>query len=369
MKRISQLIALVLAMAGMGSLFSDSAFTQSLNFVLDEDLVTHLDWGGEHHRIEGTTSHGFVRLHYLKFNSALLSSEVILAKNEIGALKSVEAMARESDAVVGINANFYDPASNNPIGFILDDDQILNTPFGDRATLAIEFFGDFHFLNPRITIQLQTSSKTEIIHGVNRSLYEHALIHYTSHYELPEEFFGDVNAAAIRDGRIFWTGTGSIPAFLRDDQSLQWLVGSDSAARIIDELEIAEHVVIDYEMEPERFLIRDAVQAGPMLLNEGYLTLLRSEGFSNNFIQQTAARSAIGMTGDGELILAVITSGNGSVGMGLDELAEYLRDLGVVDAMAMDGGGSSSLVFKQGSIWRNVGGTREVPVGLVFSER
>jgi len=369
MKRIPRLIALILAMAGMGSLYSDVAHTQSYQFNPIYDEITLLDWGGEHHRVEGNSQYGWVRLHYVKFSADLLSADVVIANNTIGSSKSVEDMARDSGALVGINANFYDPNSNIPIGFLLDDDEILSAPFASRATLAVEFFGRYHFLNPEIELLLKTSSGNYAINGINRSVYNHALILYTPQFGPPLVLNSELHVIGVRDNRVIWNGPAPIPSYLINSPETSWLVASESAKKILEPIQIAEHIEIDYEMEPERFLIRDAIQAGPLLITNGEPDQLEDEGFSSNFLEQRSARSAIGITHENDLILVVVTSGNGSVGMSLYELAEYLLDLGAVDAMAVDGGGSSSLVFKQGATWRNVGGTREVPVGLVFSKR
>jgi hypothetical protein len=359
----------ILAMAGAGILLSSSVLSQSNSFHALSDEVTHLEWGGEHHRVEGVTPDGSVRLHYLKFDASQLEASIAIPANGIGHVQSVESMAESADAVVGINANFYDPSTNFPIGFMLDDGAILNTPYSDRATLAIEFFGRFHFLNPKINLQFTTSSGDFPIAGVNRSTYDHGLFLFTPEYGRPLPISFGATTLAIEEDRIIWIGSGTAPSYLTSNQNISWLIATGSAQSYVGDLLPAEFVEINYEMEPERFFIRDAIQAGPMLLNSSHISLLRSEGFSDEFIQARAARSAIGQTESDELILIVVTSGNGSVGMGLDQVAEYLRSLGAINAMAVDGGGSSSLVFRQGSIFRNVGGTREVPVGLLFSKK
>lgn len=360
-------VALILAMAGAGILFSISALSQSNSLQALSVETTALLWGGEHHRVEGITPDGRVRLHYVRFDSSHIEASIEIASKGIGHLETIESMTARAEAVVGINANFFDPATNLPIGFMLDDGKVLNTPFGDRATLAIQFFGEFHFLNPRIELKFSTKDGEFPISGVNRPTYNHGLFLFTPEYgrAIPNAF--ESTTLAIDDDRILWIGSGPAPVYLKSSENISWLIATGSARNYVADLLPAEFVEIDYEMEPERFFIRDAIQAGPMLLNSGHISLLRPEGFSDEFIQTTAARSAIAQTDSGEIVLIVVTSGNGSVGMGLDQLAEYLRSLGAINAMAVDGGGSSSLVFRQGSILRNVGGTRQVPVGLLFS--
>jgi hypothetical protein len=58
------------------------------------------------------------------------------------------------------------------------------------------------------------------------------------------------------------------------------------------------------------------------------------------------SRTAVGVTGDGRLLLVVVDGRQPgySRGMTLRELAELLRRLGAVQAMNLDGGGSSEMV-------------------------
>jgi hypothetical protein len=274
-------------------------------------------------------------------------------------------MMREVGAVAGINANFYDPSTNIPIGFLLDDGVVLNAPFSDRATLAIEFFGRFHFLNPKIALSLKTPEGGVHIQGVNRPAYDHGLFFYTPEFGRPQLVSQNAQILAIQQGRVIWKGSGRLPDYLVATD-ISWLVATGNAQSLIGNLFLADAVSLTYSMTPERFFIRDALQAGPMLLRAGKITLLRPEGFRPEFVTMKAARSALGVTAAGEVVLIVVTKGNGSIGMGLDEVAEFLRTLGVTEAMALDGGGSSSLAFQQGARLRNVGGTRAIPVALVF---
>jgi hypothetical protein len=368
MKYRALLIALSLALAGVGIPFSSSVVLGITAFQLRSDSVAYLSWGGEYHRIEGNTSSGRVILHYIKFSTERLQPTVALSTDSIGSLSPIQTMAQEKGAVVGINANFYDPNTNLPIGFLLDDGSLLNAPYSDRATLSIEFFGRLHFSNPQISLFLKTPSEEIPIQGINHLTSGSALSLYTPEFGRPNGISLDSRIAAIKNGHVTWMGSSHLPNYLYA-KDISWLVATGNAKSQIKNLFLAEPVSISYSMTPEYFFVRDALQAGPMLLRSGTITLLRPEGFSPEFIQRKTARSAIGITDTGEVILLVVTVGNGSKGMALDEVASYLRDLGTEDAMALDGGGSSSLVFQQRASLRTVGGTRGVPVGLLFLPR
>ena len=65
-----------------------------------------------------------------------------------------------------------------------------------------------------------------------------------------------------------------------------------------------------------------------------------------------SARTAVGATADGKLILLVCDGRNmrGSAGFTLAELADKLIELGAVDAVNLDGGGSSTMVGSDGKV-------------------
>lgn len=98
----------------------------------------------------------------------------------------------------------------------------------------------------------------------------------------------------------------------------------------------------------------DLLQAGPLLVRGGdvvYRDGVDSEGFSaancqfdSDITDGRHPRAAIGLA-DGEVI-ALVADGrsNADAGLTLGELATAMADLGAVDAMNLDGGGSASLV-------------------------
>lgn len=128
----------------------------------------------------------------------------------------------------------------------------------------------------------------------------------------------------------------------------------------------------------------DLLQAGPLLLSGGRRIVDGDpEGFSSGAGQFdsdiTAGRyPRAALASDGERILAVACDGraNHEAGLTFTELADALRDLGAIDAINLDGGGSTSLVC--GGRLRNrpreehgvvLAGGRAVSTALVFSPR
>jgi hypothetical protein len=115
--------------------------------------------------------------------------------------------------------------------------------------------------------------------------------------------------------------------------------------------------------------VRDALGAGPMLLMDGQLRVTADEEvFFGTSIPAVHPRTAAGRTADGALVLLVVDGRQPeSRGVSLEELAAIMRDLGAVDALNLDGGGSSSLVVLGTLLNRPTGGdvAREVMSAFV----
>lgn len=324
-----------------------------------------LGWGATYverpTQVEGRS----VTFHQLVANPDRVQPAVAHSSRGLGTTESLLSMTRRSDAFAGINGSFFDPASSLPIGFLLDDGRPLSTPYGTRGTLGVGFFGRLHFLNPQIDLFLKTAHGTIPVDGVNRPLMGDGLVVYTPEYRGPWGTVWDgIRTALVRNGRVMHIGTD-----VRAVGQSEWLIAATgNAVERLDGLLPAEAVQLDYRMAPERYLVRDALQAGPTLVRDGALVSF-DEGFDGDFRTKRAARSAVARLSDGRLLFVVAQPGGGSHGVDLRAFAEELLALGAEDALALDGGGSSGVAFRHGVGWRTAGGDRDVPVALVLQPR
>ncbi len=84
-----------------------------------------------------------------------------------------------------------------------------------------------------------------------------------------------------------------------------------------------------------------ALTAGPLLLYGDTVLPLRTD---RTFVTHRHNRTAVGIRRDGTVLLVVVDGRHpAAAGMSLFELAETLRYLGCVEALNLDGGGSSTL--------------------------
>lgn len=104
----------------------------------------------------------------------------------------------------------------------------------------------------------------------------------------------------------------------------------------------------DRQVTARELLEAGAVQTlsfGPALLKDGVITV--TEGQEVGKAMASNPRTAIGVIGGLHYVFAVADGRTAqSAGMSLHELAEFLRGLGVETAYNLDGGGSSTMVFR-----------------------
>jgi hypothetical protein len=292
----------------------------------------------------------------------------LLPENGIGTLEPLSEMTQQPGVVAAINANFFDPASKLPIGLLLDDNQLQQEDYAQRGALGVDMFGKLHFLNPGARASVNWKGQLLDLNGLNRSPKSDELIAFTSAYEQTLRFEKLATVVRIVNDRV--TSISSV-SVLNPDQSSNYIVATGDQREILSDWQRRDVVKLEHTLiDSPEWPIKYAISAGPMLIHNGAIVLdAVAESFSKSFASARAARSVIGLTADGALMFAIVNKHSRSVGMTLDELAKWMQSEGAVYALALDGGGSSSLSLKEGARWTHLGGTRPVAVGLALLAR
>lgn len=164
-----------------------------------------------------------------------------------------------------------------------------------------------------------------------------------------------------------------LPKILNRSEFRRYRCGQPGQER--DHYAIALHA----EAVPLGCTLQDAIGGGPRLLPD--LTL-EAEGFADSTTGRDAigstqpnARSAVGILPNGDIVLAMAAQrpdAPTSSGLSLAELSNFLRSLGVVDAMNLDGGSSASLYVSGNTVLGRVdtqGSPIQRPVKSVLEVR
>lgn len=119
--------------------------------------------------------------------------------------------------------------------------------------------------------------------------------------------------------------------------------------------------------------VSDAIHAGPVIINSSKIHIsVEEEVFFNTPVAGIQPRTAVGYTKDNHLILMVVDGRQAaSRGVYLEELATMMKEFDCVEALNLDGGGSSCIVADSRLLNRPAGRTtqREVMSAIgVFYE-
>lgn len=123
-----------------------------------------------------------------------------------------------------------------------------------------------------------------------------------------------------------------------------------------------------------KWKVRTAVGGGPVLVQNGKVDITNNEElkFAGNAINDRHPRTAIGYTADNKLVVFVCEgrSENAS-GLSLTQLAKVMQDIGCVEALNLDGGGSSCMLIngKETNIPSSNGEQRQIPSVFLIKKR
>ncbi|MCL6454692.1 MAG: phosphodiester glycosidase family protein [Alicyclobacillus sp.] len=173
-----------------------------------------------------------------------------------------------------------------------------------------------------------------------------------------------VNGGAFRD--TGWQGTGGLPQGITISNG-QVITGQPSGNEPVIALTKKGALIVGpYSLtQLEQMGVDQAVTFGPVLVQDGKDMIQGDGGWGY------APRTAIGQTADGTIILAVTDGryihGPNNMGASLQDMAQLMLHYGAVVAANLDGGSSTTMVYKGKLVNQpsDVLGEREVATSVI----
>ena len=180
--------------------------------------------------------------------------------------------------------------------------------------------------------------------------------------------------SVIRKNERYYTARGALGFLNNGNIDIAWVTSrNDSLFHFPEPLEnLPDKPVKSFDFNKSLFwYANDAVHAGPVLVHNGKIRITSNEEvFFGSSILNIHPRTAVGYRKNGELVLVVVDGRQvDSRGVDLMELAIIMKDLGCVEAINLDGGGSSAMVI-DGKLINRPSGTssqREVMSAIAVS--
>ena len=330
----------------------------------------------------------------LRLDPASIDLRCVLANDEILDTEVVSTIAQRHQAIAAINAGFFLP-NGDPAGVLTLDRRLVSDTRRPRGAVGIT-------RDPRgvrliyarlkatatLTIGSGTSRKTVDIDGVDTTRARDKVMLYTPSYNEDTdtapgglEWVLDRPKGRPTDPIRVVSGPHKAGKTRIPPTGFVLSVGGAVRPAALPRLSRGTRVSIDVaydpvEGEPKPWAsAQDIVGGAGLLIRDGRDVQDWSvEVFNKGFAEGRHPRTLIGDAADGTIWLATVDGRQPqlSVGMTLDELRTLAHRLGLVNALNLDGGGSTTMWVAAGGVVNSpsdLAGPRKVSDALIVTPR
>ena len=262
-------------------------------------------------------------------------------------------IAEEQGAIAAVNGTYF-AYTGKPLGTLFINKELVSTPIYDRTAFILSEDQKAFIDNILLDCYFVTQSGIRYeITGVNQGRGKEAVVMYTPAWgeqtgTNQEGIELVVVGSQIKEIKV---GNASIP---KDGYVLS--ISGPAAQFIPENIKVGDKIethikVVPYATSPKGLL--HLISGGPRLVKNGIPYVSKyEEKFRADIAQGRAARTAVGITKDGKVLLVTVDglprersarSEKSSIGMTLEELSDLMISLGAVEAMNLDGGSSTTM--------------------------
>lgn len=255
--------------------------------------------------------------------------------NNLKSRKTITTIAKNTNSIVAVNGTYFKPQTGVPLGTLMIDGKMYTGPVYDRVAMGI-FDSGFDMARVQFNSSLEGSKSSVKVDNINqpRMLATHVIAYSND--------WGKASPAspkygfqiAIKNNKV----VGASYSSLTIPEGGYVIVGP---AKLLRPLAFEKKVKLNIGTSPDWKNVKHIISGGPYLVKN-------SEVFVDMTAQKLGSvggknpRTAIGYTKDNEMIMVAVDGREGSsVGMTLMQLANFMKSLGCVNAMNLDGGGST----------------------------
>jgi hypothetical protein len=369
--------------------------------ILSQDFKTVHD-GLEYAEVTREISGLKVNMNLLRLDLAKVRIDVVHAMDEAIGVEKTSSIASRHGALAAINAGFFrldnSLYAGDAAGALTIDHIDYSESYADRIALFI--MNDPKKMGPDKTgVYIRPFDSRFVVlfgedqidlSGLNRERKENELILYRPQFHSTTLTDPNGVEVVVRNNRVerILDGRGStaIPAdgfilsatgtarpgllkYARIGAKVQ-VLGAISQSFSSDDPDEGTPV----RLRPSLYGLAEDIVAGvPQLIKNGKIKITWEEEKSTKaFVETRHPRTAVAKLKDGKFLMITVDGRSEiSGGIGLQDLAEYLLSLGAVDAMNLDGGGSTTM-FVDGKVVNHPSdkeGERKVSDALLVRKR
>lgn len=321
-------------------------FDREIRYKYAGARITDLEKGIKHVKMIRYYNGRPVRINIIELSKDINGDlEVVpaIASDTLASRTKISKIAQRENAIAAINGGYFKPQTGVPLGTLMINRKVYTGPIYDRVAMGI-FDEGYGMARVQLRANISTNLGKIKIDNINqpRMLSTHTLV-YTSDwgsYSPTCPKYG--KAIAIQDNKLVAEGYGS----LLIPENGYVVVAPE---KVLTPILKAKKFNLDIKMNPEWEGVNHIISGGPYLVknNEIYVDMTAQK---LSAIGGRNPRTAIGYTKDNHLIMMTADGREGSsIGLTLIELANLMKEFGCVNAMNLDGGGST-VMYVNGSV-------------------
>ena len=312
-------------------------------------LIADIDSGVKHIKMTKYYDGRPVKINVVEVNPELAKDYTLtpaLASDTLSNKSTITSIAKNTNSIIALNGTYFKPQTGVPLGTLMINEKLYTGPIYDRVAMGI-FDDGYDIARVQLNASFGTGKNTVKVDNVNQprmlSTYVLAYTPDWGNLAAPTPKYG--LQIAVSDNKITQISTSrlNIP---KDG----YVIAGPSS--ILGEFKVGDRVKLDLNTIPEWKNVKHIISGGPYLVKN-------NEVFVDMTAQKLGAiggknpRSAIGYTADNHLILVAVDGREGSsVGLTLMQLANFMKSAGCVNAMNLDGGGST-VMYVNGKVVNN----------------
>jgi len=289
--------------------------------------------------------------------------------------ETTSAIVRRLGALAGTNGGYFRTEGayrGEPGGIVLQAGKVLSEPYRKRPGLAVSNKG----LRTRLAVvdvdllaeAVAAKKIRRRIDGINRPRLDDELILFTPEFDRTTLTGPQGIEAVVEKGRVSAVRDGSGNTAIPRGGAV---LSAHGKAAVWVRANARRGVRLEWKTEarfdPKPPFSPDFVLGGgPRLVREGRAVAGHDPGtYAAGFADARHPRTAVGVRADGRILLVAVDGRQPerSVGMTIAELTALLLELGAVEAVNMDGGGSTTMVARGRVVNSPSDLTGERPVG------
>jgi exopolysaccharide biosynthesis protein len=334
-------------------------------------VVRKLQAGVVHYRVRRPTAAGPMAINVLLADPQQVTIKSLVARRPGGGFgrARASAIAKGFGAMAAINGSYFSFKNNEPTGLLVLDGQIVSSAPFNRSVFGIRYDGTPFIDDARVKAAVLLDDGRELtIHRVNHVAPRDQMTLYTPHFGRtthtpiePDRY----EAAIDANGVVIAVSNGDLPippagyVISSQGKSYPWLV---------DTLQPGIRALVYTQLSGKWEGVRYAVGGGPTIVRDGRVFVnSRAERIGSHIATGRAPRTAIGYTQEGYALMVTVDgrAPKHSVGCTLYELARLMVELGAVEAINLDGGGSSTMVINGKPVNKVSGGSERLVSNVI----